>query len=322
MHHHLPKDITAALDDLSAPRLLSYRVFFANPSDEELYGIYCWNEAISMRLMRLIGNIEIVLRNRFHRELSRFTYTPGTSAGTQESNDWYRFVIKPGTKAAHLVTKHTTGGSLVSTTPCHYVVAQMTYGFWPRLLQIRKTNAGVLIPWNTMIPAMFPDHHKKANTYWASQHEQDKLFMRLDLIGDLRNRVAHFEPVWKFGELRDEWIQRTHNPVSVVASAPSNPAEAIARLRLVYTRTTQLLSWLSKSRARDYMESENHINLDWLLSHEGFDHFRNIGKVQTVRLGSLTKSWGMKLELQGFKSVLVEHKQQPIGRYFSLQSKP
>lgn len=70
------------------------------------------------------------------------------------------------------------------------------------------------------------------------------------------------------------------------------------------------------------MESENHINLDWLLSQEGFDHFRDIGNVKTVRLSSLTKSWGLKLELQGRKSVLVEHKQQLIGRYFSLQSKP
>jgi hypothetical protein len=111
MHHHLPKDITAALDDLSAPRLLSYRVFFNNPSDVELYGIYCWNDAISMRLMRLIGNIEIVLRNRLHRELSRFAYVPGTSAGTQDSNDWYRFVIASGTTAAKLIGKKTTGGS-------------------------------------------------------------------------------------------------------------------------------------------------------------------------------------------------------------------
>ncbi|SFM32402.1 hypothetical protein [Rugamonas rubra] len=322
MHHHLPNDIPAALDDLSAPRLLSYRAFFNNPSDPELYGVYCWNDAISMRLMRLIGNIEIILRNRLHRELSRFAYMPGVSTGDKDANDWYRFVITPGTKAAQLIGKQTTGGLLVSTTPCHHVVAQMTYGFWPRLLQIKQNRANVVIPWDTMIPSIFPDHTKKASTYWTSQHEQDKLFVRLDLIGDLRNRVAHFEPVWKFGELKDEWIKRTNHPVTVVAPPPASPAQAIARLRLVYARTTQLLSWLSKSRAGDYMVSENHLNLDWLLSQEGFDHFRNIGNVETVRLSSLTKSWGTKLALQGRKSVLVEHKQQLIGRYFSLQSKP
>jgi hypothetical protein len=321
MHHHLPRDITAALDDLSEPRLRSYRIFFNNPPDEELYGIYCWNDAISIRLMRLIGNIEIVLRNRFHRELSRFAYVAGTSSGSQDSNDWYRFVITPATKTAGFITKNTIGNSLVSATPCHHVVAKMTYGFWPRLLQISKTSANLAIPWNNMIPLMFPNHYRKLSSQWASQHEQDKLFMRLDLIGDLRNRVAHFEPVWKFGELRSEWIQRNTHPVHTVQPAPTTPAEAITRLRLVYDRTTQLLSWLSKSRAEDYMESENHFNIDWLLSQEGFDHFRNIGQVQTVKLGKLTKSWGMKLELQGAKSVLVEHKQETIGRYFSLQSK-
>jgi len=244
------------------------------------------------------------------------------SAGDQDSNDWYRFVITPNTKPAKLIVKNTTGNSLVSTTPCHYVVAKMTYGFWPRLLQISHTSANITIPWENMIPSMFPNHYRKLSTQWASQHEQDKLFMRLDLIGDLRNRVAHFEPVWKFGNLKSEWIQRTGYPVNTVQHAPTTPTEAINRLRLVYDRTTQLLSWLSKSRAEDYMESETHLSIDWLLSHEGFDHFRNIDQVKTIRLSTLTKSWGMKLKLQGERSVLVEHKQETVGRYFSLQSKP
>ena len=166
MHHHLPKDIVAALDDLSAPRLLSYRIFFNNPSDSELYGIYCWNDAISMRIMRLTGNIEIILRNRFHRELSRFAYAHGTSNGAADSNDWYQFVICSKNKAERLITKH-TGGTLVSTVPSHYVVSQMTYGFWPRLLQISKTNSGKQIPWETMIPNMFSDHIRKLPTFWG-----------------------------------------------------------------------------------------------------------------------------------------------------------
>ena len=69
------------------------------------------------------------------------------------------------------------------------------------------------------------------------------------------------------------------------------------------------------------MVSENHLNLDWLLSMEGFDHYRNIGKEETVKLGAFTKSWGMKFELLNRKSVLIAHKKQPIGRYFALRTK-
>jgi len=317
MNHHLPQDIGSALADLSEPRLHSYRVFFSNPQDSELYGFYSWNDAISMRLMRLIGNIEIILRNRFHRELSKLAFSPGVSAGTAESNDWYRFVISAPSTAATLITKH-TNGNLVSTRPCHYVVAKMTYGFWPRLLQISQTNTGTAIPWETMIPAMFPDHVKKLSSYWADQHAQDKLFMRLDLIGDLRNRVAHFEPVWKFKALKDEWIKRAGHPVTTASPMPSNHHEAIVRLRLVYTRTTQLLSWLSKSAAADYMASENHLNLDWLMSEDGFEHFKKMGNAETIELETLTESLGQRLELISKKSVLIAHQQHPIGRYFAL----
>jgi hypothetical protein len=267
--------------------------------------------------MRLIGNIEVVLRNQIHRELSRFSFDAAISIGDADSNDWYRSVIAPGTKPAKLICKVTNGGQLVSTTPCHKVVAQMTYGFWPRLLQIKKTASNKVVPWDSLIPLIFSDHTKKAATFWSSQHEQDKLFMRLDLIGDLRNRVAHFEPVWKFGTLKDEWIARTLHPVTVVALAPATPAEAIARLRLVYGRTTQLLSWLSKvgqqtiwrrrtittglvvfpRRVRPLLQSRCRGNRAFRLAY---------------------KILGAKMELQGRKSVLVEHKQKTIGRYFSL----
>jgi hypothetical protein len=318
MHHVLPKNLTAVLADLSDPRLTSYRTFFGNPTDEELYGIYCWNDAISIRLMRLTGIIEIILRNRLHRELSLFAHTPGVSIGTPDSNNWYRFVLTPGTKAANILGKKCNGSISGNVLP-HKVIAQMTYGFWPRLLQIEKTNGNVAIPWNQMIPTMFPNHNQKTPLYWSGQHERDRLFMRLDLIGDLRNRLAHFEPIWKFKELKDEWIQRAGHPVSIVSLAPSSVSEAIARLRLVYRRTTQLLFWLSKDRADDYMNSENHFCLDWLFSKEGFENYRQIGHEEKIRLGSLTKSWGLKLDLRASKSLLVIDKQAPVGRYYSMR---
>lgn len=325
MQHFLPNNITEALEDISSPRLSSYRSFFKSPtdpaiSDDALYGIYCWNDAISSRLMRLIGIIEIILRNRIHRELSNFAFIPGVSNGTQTSNNWYRFVIMDNTETAKLVKKK-SGGSLSSNTPATKVIAGMTYGFWPRILQISHTNAHALIPWSTMIPRIFPKHQQQASTYWAVQHHQDQLFARLDLIGDLRNRIAHFEPIWKFKALKSEWIQRTGYPVVEVSPAPTNSDEAIARLRLVYTRVTQLLYWLSKDRASDYMMSENHFCLDWLLSKDALEEYKNIGSEKKFRLGSLTKSWGLKLKLRERKSFLIVDKSIPVGLFYRLYSK-
>jgi hypothetical protein len=320
VHHLLPTDITKALDDLSEPRLSSYRNFFLPTTDQELYGLYCWNDAISTRFMRLIGVIEIIMRNRFHRELSQFAFTTGVSLGTPVSNDWYRIVVANTKNATASNLKKKTGNkSLISLTPAHQVIAGMTYGFWPHLLKISHTPAGVQVPWKTMIPSMFPNHEgNRKPKWWDKEHNQDKLFARLGMVNDFRNRIAHFEPLWKFHDLKDEWTNSATYAVNVVSPTPANSAEAIARLRLTYERTTQLLHWLSKERAADYMLSESHFCLDWLFSSEGLDHYKKIGSEETLRLGSLTKSWGAKLELRNRKSVLIVNNKVAVGRYYSL----
>ncbi len=329
MHHFLPSNLAETLHDISSERLSSYRTFFLPQTDEELYGIYCWNDAISSRLMRLIGIIEIILRNRIHRELSQFAYQPSLSLGTSTSNDWYRFVIGNTTKAGGLIkkeigkiTRQSTVSSLISPVPANRIVAAMSYGFWPRAFQISHTAQNLPIPWDVLIPAIFPRHHQQAQIFWADAHQQGQLFKRLELIGDIRNRIAHFEPVWKFKELKSEWIHTAAHPVRTVAPAPLNSDEAIERMKLTYRKISQVLNWLSKERAGDYMESENHHCLDWLLTKEALEEYKNIGSERTYRLSSLSKSWGLKLKLRQRKSFLIVDKSVPIGLFYRLHRNP
>lgn len=312
MHHTLPTDLAKTLDDLSAPRLTSYRSFFAPVDDRELYGIYCWNDAISIRFMRLIGIVEILMRNRFHRELSKFAHRPA-SFGTITSNNWYRYVVTDNTTTAKHLKKKTP--TLHSNVPAHQVIAGMTFGFWHNLLTISTTPSGVPIPWKTIIPEIFSDHPQKSPGHWKKEHHRDQLFARIAFVNDFRNRIAHFEPLWKFGELKDEWVARTAHPVTVVEAPPADVANALRRLRLCYDRCLQLLGWLSKDRVADYKLSENHTSLMWLFTQDGLDHYRNIGRVESLRLGALTKSWGAKLAIANGRAVVVTQKSQVIGMY-------
>jgi hypothetical protein len=316
MHHILPTDLASTLDDLSAPRLASYRSFFSPASDSELYGIYCWNDAISIRFMRLIGTIEILMRNRFHRELSKFAHRPAASFGTPESNNWYRYVVTDDTKTANQVKKK-SNWSLASNVPAHQVIAGMSFGFWHNLLNIEDTAPPSVqtIPWKTIIPAIFSDHPQKSPGHWKKEHHRDQLFARIAFVNDFRNRIAHFEPLWKFGELKDEWLKRPLRPVAVVEIAPGDVATALRRLKLCYSRCLQLLEWLSKNRAADYKRSENHTSLEWLFTENALEHYRNIGDSKSVRLGSLTKSWGAKLALLNGKAVVVTKNSQVVGMY-------
>jgi hypothetical protein len=312
MHHFLPTDIASTLDDLSAPRLASYRSFFLPVDDRELYGIYCWNDAISIRFMRLIGIIEILMRNRFHRELSQFAYCPA-SVGTSASNDWYRCIVTDGTMTAKHLKKKC--GTLTSGVPAHQVIAGMTFGFWHNLLSIKTTTTGGAVPWKSIIPKIFSDHPQKTSNHWKKEHHRDQLFARIAYVNDFRNRIAHFEPLWKFGDLKDEWLSRAAHSVTVVEGAPVDVIHALRRLKLSYDRCIQLLSWLSKSRASDYKRSDNHASLAWLFTQDAFDHYRNIGTLKTMRLSSLTKSWGGKLAFKNGRAVIVTNNSQVIGMY-------
>jgi hypothetical protein len=318
MHHLLPADLATALGEISTARLSSYKSFFSPSSDAELYGLYCWNDAVSSRYMRLMGILEIILRNRFHTVLSQYAWNPHNSHGIQDSNDWYMRFYKPFTGGKSISDRNLKKkiGNAAAPASANKVIAGMTYGFWPHVLDKSADNTGNPVPWGTLIPAIFPDHHQRAATYWRVLLHQDALFARLDLVGDLRNRVAHFEPLWKFSEELSETRDRPSQPKTIVGAAPATVSKSLQRLLLSYQKTTQLLRWLSKGRAADYMESENHQSLRWLMTNEGLHSFSTLQGHEKVRLSSLTKGWGLKDELRARKFALITHKKKPVGRYY------
>ena len=328
MHHLLPQDLNDALDDISPARLSNYVSFFSPATPAEIYGLYCWNDALSSRIMRLTGIIEIILRNRFHVALSRQYWDPTQSRGNVDSNDWYLKLYKP--YAPNLSTgdrkiREKLGDYANQASPPK-VISGMTFGFWPRVLDAQKTSgctaAGgsvprVRVPWDTLIPQIVPGHHQQASTFWNVKAHQDALFARIDLVGSLRNRVAHFEPLWKFpAELEEKRERHGIKPVEVTA-VPANVDQMIDRLRRSYRRTTQLLLWLSKSRAAAYDHSENHQALSWLMSKAALDHFRALPPHREVRLSSLARKWELKSELRAGGFVLVTDKGDRVGRYYS-----
>lgn len=321
MHHACPSALSKSLDDISAARLSSYKLFFNPANDVALYGTYCWNEAVSSCFMRLIGVLEISLRNRFHTALSTKLWDSTVSAGSLHSNDWYNRIalVGKGWDQIQKATHRKTRRAYVRINPPplpHKVVASLTYGFWPRLLDITQDIQGRALQWGHMLPMVLPDHHQWSPVYWASQSHQDKLYARLDMVGDLRNRVAHFEPIWKLKELKEEKRLRNSIPVGVEKPAPSTPDEAIERLQLLYKRTSQLLYWLSKERAADFQSSETHSMATYLLTKEALARYQMISPTRNAKLSGVTKSWGMKLMMREPVPLVISDKQKIIGRYY------
>ena len=268
-----PHNIQQTHQDISLARLSSYQHFFQVTDPDEVYGIYCWNEAISGALFRLISITEVVMRNRFHHALSLYADQSFSPVGHTTSNDWYNHIPLSG-KSQDKIRKEThvcrKGKWLAKhkTPSANDVVSRMTFGFWPNLLDSN-------VPWGPLLPQIVPGHRHKTESHWKVLKNQDALYARIELVNKLRNRIAHFEPVWKQGVLRQEKRQRQNQKPAVVQLAPMTPEQALARLSLLHDRTLELLKWFSPDRAKDYENSYVRSHFDWLCSTEGLRSYQS-----------------------------------------------
>lgn len=265
-------DIAALLAAISAPRLSSYRTFFQPQSDEELLGIYRWHEDLSIHFNRLLRWVEITMRNRFHAALSVHHGTQGAAG----SRDWYNCLALPA-HSADSVKKitHRPDGRLRQPAPKpDDVVAKLTLGFWPSLLEVDQDLAGRRMTWGHTIPLVVPGHRHSNDAYWRTQVHRDALRARLDLSTYLRNRIAHQEPIWKQGVLFEETRPRHRRVLRMVAHAPATPAQSLARLQLEHDRLMELMHWLSPAVATMLKQDPEHHSGQQLLQDQILQAYR------------------------------------------------
>ena len=307
-----PLNLTETLAAISAPRLSTYRKFFSPADDMELYGLYSWNEALSGCLNTLLNSVEVTMRNGFHRELS-LRY--GASAGTS-SSDWYETLnLKVRSReSVNKITHDYVNKKRVRLVPAPSpddVVSKLTLGFWKHLLDVHSGTRKQAVDWGHILPALLPYHSIRDPAYWAKRRRQDTLFARMDLVGDLRNRIAHLEPLWKTGPLMEEGRSRPNYKPPQVKPAPSTPAEAIDRLNLVHNRAYELLHWLSRHRADDYFKSPANARFRHLASMSGLDGFRSRTADRSVTLLGLRRMMRARAPLN--LMVRLVHDGKPVA---------
>ncbi len=72
------------------------------------------------------------------------------------------------------------------------VVASLSFGFWPNFLQgLTKFQR------QKILHEIFPYYPNGSPKHWSFDANVNSLIDTLKKIQDLRNRIAHYEPVWK-----------------------------------------------------------------------------------------------------------------------------
>ena len=313
-----PAGTLARIQALSHARLSNYRSFFGAADDTEALGLYQWNEELSAVLFRTISLVEVVLRNQFHQAMSR-RYG---AVGGNGSRDWYVHVALSTLSKSKIqdITHHKRGGQLLPRVPAPSpddVVSGLTFGFWPHLLDLTVDLHRQPVAWGPILVDVLPGHRQRQASYWAKLKHRDALFARLDLCNELRNRIAHHEPIWKLGPLMAEGRSRPGSPLTVQAPAPATPADALHRLRLLYDRITELLGWLSPAVAAQHLASEMHLRCVNLLQLDTLGDFRHALPPAEINLATVpnlrTLRKALKYAARRKQPVLIKDGHRLIG---------
>ena len=166
---------------ISSVRLAKYGAACGH-SKRRTLNLYRANVRLSGSLLAILGMFEVVLRNKIDAHY-KAQYPPGPG-GT----GWLLDATLPG----GFLTQHGCHNSAIkinqaySDLGVHYthdrLVATLSFGFWKYLFKGNQYMAGR----NTLL-SIFPNKPRHTN--------QAAVFSKLDKINDLRNRVAHHEPV-------------------------------------------------------------------------------------------------------------------------------
>ncbi len=202
---------------LSVERLSPYRAAMSGDLDRAI-ALYRWNAEVAAAFWTLIGHVEVLARNAMHERLQAWSVT---AVGHTR---WYTalgylFNAETNQDIATATRRALAGGR--AETPGR-VVAELPFGFWRFLLAGRYERS----LWRTCLYEAFP-----------GQGRRRLVFDRVSGLHQLRNRIAHHEPVHNRPlaqlhadamELTDwvcpttsEWI-RAHSAVSdVLARRPA-----------------------------------------------------------------------------------------------------
>jgi len=203
------------IEALSQERFSSYEILCPTGKESDLIGAYHWNLAICSSLYPFLQSAEIALRNSMHEALSnKFNTT-----------EWYDLIsLNPVSKKKIEETKQELIRHQKPTTAPN-IVASLTFGFWEKLLSHRyyanQDNPYCL--WPHLIPDVFPDYKIE------NRSARKQIAKRFGEIKNLRNRLFHHEPIWKFKN--------------------RNTAEKnIASLITVFNDMVKAIGWISKEK--------------------------------------------------------------------------
>ena len=212
-------------DIISQQRMRKYLQACNNESKRAMT-LYRYNLKLSQEMFALISCFEVTLRNRIDKEMK-----------AHFGNDWLRDLVLPGgafyanprvDKTYKIIKKAYDGLNAAGTYSHSKLLSEMEFGVWKYMfnnLQYGLCGRHLL--------HIFPNKPTSTRT---NRIDNSRIFLELDYINNIRNRIAHHEPIY-FGF-----------PICVDTTYALNN----------YTRMMTLFQWMGID-ANDFLYGIDHV---------------------------------------------------------------
>jgi hypothetical protein len=197
--------ILKAVKSISKNRLATYRARFDVNTDEKSLGIYMWNKKLCGVFLPVLQLLEVSLRNAIHEGYLEYQKKQllienpdRTDLEQMLDREWFKTFFFNNSTAYpesynHIVQAERALASKHKPRDIDNIISKLPFGFWANLTS-KKHDAGQadsLELWPTIRKEVFPGA-LRGGAMISKKEIQDTIFD----INDIRNRIAHHEPIW------------------------------------------------------------------------------------------------------------------------------
>ena len=171
-------------DIISKERMHKYLLACNNESKRAMT-LYRYNMKLSQEIFALISCFEVALRNRIDKEMK-----------IHFGNDWLRDFILPGgqfyydprVEGTRRIIEKAYNGLMREHSYSHSkLLSELEFGVWKFMFNNVQYRLG-----NRCLLHIFPNKPKSTKT---NRIDNSRIFLELDYINNIRNRIAHHEPI-------------------------------------------------------------------------------------------------------------------------------
>lgn len=274
---------------ISKERLTSYSSILKLSNEREILRAYYWNKALCASIYPALQCLEVSLRNAI--DIAIKANPP--LGGMYVVDDWWLHNLCEylGDKKIKKAKRFDAGGNRIrflweeeqqkkvrkrlmsksgNISPAS-IMAGLDFGYWTGMFgpDYEDSGSGTLL-WPNLISKVFPN--------CPAGTDRHVIEAKLNRIRELRNRISHHEPIWKFYALKGNSNALDYtNPIYGLNAS-------ISILKKCFDEIIEIVSWISPDRERYLIDSNVCSSFRRLCSANGFNAYVHPHKLKSIKL--------------------------------------